>query len=243
MLWFWFRLGVFVSGIRRLLLNGISIPPLIRTIGFVCVFMAIVSVWRRRVCLREVRRLLVAAWTCITRIIQVSVIARVPVRGLCVSVTGWVSVGLIWKFPSVRGILGWWVFGVALISRIGIGCISEVTPARGGGIQGRLRRRLALVLQCGKADGGRFLVKRQRAVAVLTGENRGGASVARLIRWLALNWHVWLAPTWVVGFEEGAVHKTLSNYETRMVKAGMKIDSILHPSSQCGSEIKLNLAH
>lgn len=216
--WFWLWLDVLLSGINRfLLIAAVSVSPLIWTVAFVCVSIllrVIVTLRRIRVCLREVRHLLVSAWTSVTRVVRVSVTARVPVRRLYVSVTGGISVRLIWKLLAVWGVSGWRVHGVALTGRVGVRYVFLVTPTRWGRVPRRLWGWMALGLR--KADSGCFLVKGQRAVAVLAGENRGGATVARLIGRLALDGDVWMAPSRIVGFEEGAVYETRADWKTRI---------------------------
>ena len=209
------RLDVLVSGVARLpLATTVSVSPLVRAAVFVCCvsvpLWVIVSVRCGGVRLREVRRLLAAART---RVVRVPVVP--PVRRLRVPVARGAPVRLVRELPSVWGISGGGVYGVAQAGGVGVGCVPGVTPAGWGRVQRRLRWRLALGLRCGEADGGRFLVKGQRAVAVLAGEDGGGAAVARLIGRLALDRDVWLASTWVVRFEEGAVHKTLGDCKTR----------------------------
>ena len=209
--WLRLRLDVLLSGgSGPLLAPVISVSQLVWTVGFVRVSMplwSIVSEWRIRVCLREVCRLLVAART---RIVRVSVM---PVRRLRVS--GGNSVSLFWELPAVWGISGRGVDGVALAGRVEAGSVSGVTPTRRGRVERRVWRGMTRGLRRGEADGGCFLVEGQRAVAVLAWENRRGAAVTRLIGRLALDGHVRLAPAWVVGFEEGAVNKTLSDCKTR----------------------------
>lgn len=99
--------------------------------------------------------------------------------------------------------------GVALAA--GIERVPGLAPARRGGVQRRVWGGLALGLAGGEADSGRVLVEGQGAVAVLAGENGGGAAVTGLIGGLALNGDVRVAPARVVGFEKRAVHETLCN--------------------------------
>lgn len=65
---------------------------------------------------------------------------------------------------------------------------------------------------CGaEADCSGFLVEGKRAVAVLSREDGGRATIARLIGGLALDGDVRLAPARVVRLQEGAINKALGD--------------------------------
>lgn len=97
----------------------------------------------------------------------------------------------------------------AAVTRVSVKDVPGLAQARRGRVQRGVWRRAARRLRGGKADRGCVLVEGQGAVAVLAGEDGRGASVPRLIGRLALDGHVRLTPAWVVGFEEGTVHKAL----------------------------------
>lgn len=213
------RLDQLVPGVRRpLLLRGVfSVSPLGGAVAFVpgaVPLRAVAPVRGVRVGGR-VGRPPQTPGAGVGRVVSVSVVS---VRSLRVSVAAGAPVRRLREFPAARGVPLRRVRQVDRAGRVRVGGrVPGVAPAGGGGggVERGVRRRLAGRLRGAEADGGRLLVEGQRAVAVLAGEDRRGAAVARLVGRLALDGHVRLAPARVVGLQEGAVHEALGHCKRR----------------------------
>lgn len=207
------RLYVLISRVLRplFLYWTLAILSLQRAVG--CVSRVLTG--GTRVCLWGVWGVSVISWCARTGVRGISVIGRISGQRLrIVLVIGSIMNSNLRQFFLIGGIPVGGVRGIPLIGGrvVWRWSIDVWDPVGGVRVLRQVSWCMVWSVRWRVADGRCLMVERQCAVAVLSWEYRGGATISWLIGRLTLNRNIWMALSWVIGLEEGAVNKALCDY-------------------------------